>query len=151
MAKLDFSFCGTIDAALALVESDYKLRNPLTVRCLQFYRCKQEKHESYTNYIVHLKAAAKEADVPIMTTDDIMALQMLGGCLDLELLKKLLEVDPWNNVLLHTRRASTLLEKSKVGAPARGPIRWILPALSGMQTLRATGATSRAMFLGGVQ
>ena len=94
VAKLDFGACETIDAALALVEADYKLRNPLTVRRLQFYRCRQEKHEAFTDYIVRLKAASKEADVPIMTRGDIMALQMLGGCNDSELLKKLLDVEP---------------------------------------------------------
>ena len=69
MVKFDFCVCDTISAALALVENDYKLRNPLTVRRLQFYQCKKNKHEVYTDYIIRLKAAAKEADVTAMSTD----------------------------------------------------------------------------------
>ena len=59
-----------------------------------FSRCKQGKSEAYTDYIIRLEAAHKEADVATMGPEDIMALQMLGGCQDSELLKKLLEVQP---------------------------------------------------------
>ena len=71
---------------LILCDVDYKARNPLTVRRLVFYRCKQGKSEAFTDYVICLEAANKEADVSVMTPPDIMALQMLGGCNDSELL-----------------------------------------------------------------
>ena len=111
MDKFDFSLCDTIGAALALVDNDYKLKNMLTVRRLQFYRCKQNKHDVYTDYIICLKAAAKEADVTAMSTDDVLALQMLCSCHDAELLKKLLEVEPCG--ALHLEECATTYETHK--------------------------------------
>ena len=83
-----------IAAALIIIDLDCKARNQLTVRRLLFSKCKQEKSEAYGDYIIRLEAAHKEADVAIMRPGDIMCLQMLGGCQDVELLKKLLEVQP---------------------------------------------------------
>ena len=86
--------------ALIVIDQDYKARNPLTVRRLQFSRCKQGTAETYTDYIVRLEAAHKEAYVAIMTPQDIMCLQMLAGCQDAELLRKLPEVYPFQVDLL---------------------------------------------------
>ena len=94
LAKLPFDGCVTMVEALLVIDPDYKARNPLTVRRLQFSRCKQGKAETYRDYIVRLEAAHKEADVAIMSPDDIMCLQMLTGCQDAEFLKKPLEVQP---------------------------------------------------------
>ena len=66
VAKLDFGACVTIDQALAVVDVDYKARNPLTVRRLVFYRCKQGKSEAFTVYVIRFEAAHKEADVSSM-------------------------------------------------------------------------------------
>ena len=43
-----------------------------------FYRCKQRKSEAFTDYVIRLEAAHKEADVSSMVPEDILALQMLG-------------------------------------------------------------------------
>ena len=85
LAKLQFGVCGTMAVALLFINQDYKERNPLTIRRLQFSRCKQGKAETYSDYIVRLEAAHKEADVAIMSPEDIMCLQMLTGCQDSEL------------------------------------------------------------------
>ena len=94
LAKLHFGDCATIKQALNVIDVDYKARNPLTVRRLLFYRCKQGKSEAFTDYVIRLEAAHREADVSSMVPEDIQALQMLGGCNDSELLKILLEVSP---------------------------------------------------------
>ena len=80
MIKFDFFGCDTIHSALALVDNDCKLRNPLKVRRLQFYWCKQNKHEVYSDYVIRLKTAAKEVDVFTMSTGHIIAIQIMGGC-----------------------------------------------------------------------
>ena len=94
VAKLDFGDCATVEQALNIIDVDYKARNPLTVRRLVFYRCKQGKSEAFTDYVIRLKAAHKEADVSWMVPEDILALQILGGCNDSELLNFFFEVSP---------------------------------------------------------
>ena len=80
LAKLQFGGCRTIEQAVNVNDVDYKACNPLTVRRLLFSRCNQGKSEAYTDYVIRLEAAHKEADVSTMSPEDIMALQMLGGC-----------------------------------------------------------------------
>ena len=46
-----------------------------------------------------------------MSTDDVMALQMLGGCNDSELLKKLLEDEPCDAI--HLEQCATTYETDK--------------------------------------
>ena len=41
---------------------------------------------------MRLETANKEADIAVMTPQDVMCLQMLSGCQDSELLKELLKV-----------------------------------------------------------
>ena len=82
VAKLKFWDCATIKKALNVIDVDYKARNPLTVRRLLFYRCKQGKSEAFKDYVIQLEAAHKEADVSSMVPEDILALQMFGGCND---------------------------------------------------------------------
>ena len=94
LVKLNFTGCGTMNEAFAIIDRDYKSHNPLTVRRLHFGRCKQEKAENYTDYIVKLEAANKEGDIAVMSPQDVMCLQMLSGCQDSELLKELLKVQP---------------------------------------------------------
>ena len=50
MAKLQFGGCGTMAEELLVIDLDFKARNQLTVRRLQFSRCKQErrKHTAIT-------------------------------------------------------------------------------------------------------
>ena len=84
-AKLHFGDCATIEQALNVIDVDYKARNPLTVRRLVFYRCKQGKSEAFTDYVIRLEAAHKEAYVSSMVPVDILALQMLRGCNDSKL------------------------------------------------------------------
>ena len=114
VAKLNFGDCETIDQALALVDADYKTINPLTVRRLVFYRCKQGKSEAFIDNVICLKAASKEADIHMMTPADIMALQMLAGCNDSELLKKLLEVELCDAV--HLEQCAVTYETQKHSA-----------------------------------
>ena len=79
LAKFQFDGCRTIAENLIIIDVDYKARNPLTVRRLLFSRCKQGKSEAYTDYIIRLEAAHKEADVATMGPEDIICLQMPGG------------------------------------------------------------------------
>ena len=76
LAKLHFGDCATIEQAVNVIDVDYKARNPLTVTRLLFSRCKQGKSEAFTDYVIQLEAAHKEADMSSMGPEDIMALQM---------------------------------------------------------------------------
>ena len=80
LAKLQFVGCRTIAEALIIIDLDYKARNPLTLRRLLFSRCEQEKSEACSDYIIRLEAAHKEANIATMGPEEIMCLQMLGGC-----------------------------------------------------------------------
>ena len=109
--RIDFSTCASVAQLLTLLETDFKMRNPRMVLRHQWLKVKQQKYESFSDFMAREKATRKIADVGEINTEQLVAHVILAGCKDDELLKKMLEIKENE---LHARKIKEVADKFEV-------------------------------------
>ena len=83
-----------VDSCMTHLKEEFLLKHPLFARHLDFFRCKQKLHQTFTDWTQELKRKGDEADLDDLNSDELYTLRYLTGGIDDELRARFLKQDP---------------------------------------------------------